>query len=173
IQHEGPIGVLGNNNYVARKYGDLLNERQVDFSSTTGWLGIADKYWATAVLPKAGTAINARFAFSNPNGFNVFQSNYVETQPVVVPAGGSVSHEAYVFAGAKGERIISGYQGSYGFARLELLIDCGWFHFLTKPMHWLLVTHYGIPGNSGLAVLAVPVSVKAIVSTLAMRSYAS
>jgi YidC/Oxa1 family membrane protein insertase len=43
IQHEGPIGVLGSNNYVARKYHDLQNERQVDFPSTSGWLGIADK----------------------------------------------------------------------------------------------------------------------------------
>ncbi|NMA96747.1 MAG: membrane protein insertase YidC [Phyllobacteriaceae bacterium] len=173
IQHEGPIGVLGNNNYVARKYGDLQNERQVDFSSTTGWLGIADKYWATAVLPKAGTAINARFAYSNPNGINVFQSNYVETQPVVVPAGGSVSHEAYVFAGAKEDRVISSYQETYGFDRLELLIDWGWFHFLTKPMHWLLVTLYGILGNFGLAILAVTVIIKGIFFPLANRSYAS
>ncbi len=173
IQHEGPIGVLGSNNYVARKYGDLQNERQVDFSSTTGWLGIADKYWATAVLPKPETAINARFAYSQSGGTNVFQTNYVETQPVMVPAGGTVSHEAYVFAGAKEDRVISAYQEQYGFDRLELLIDWGWFHFLTKPMHWLLVTLYGILGNFGLAVLAVTVIVKAIFFPLANRSYAS
>ncbi len=173
IQHEGPIGVLGTNNYVARKYHDLQNDRQVDFSSTTGWLGMADKYWATAVLPKAGTAINARFAYSAPNGTHVYQSNYVETQPVIVPAGSSVSHEAYVFAGAKEDRIINAYQEQYGFDRLELLIDWGWFHFLTKPMHWLLVTLYGILGNFGLAVLAVTVIVKALFFPLANRSYAS
>ncbi len=173
IQHEGPIGVLGTNNYVARKYHDLQNDRQVDFASTTGWLGMADKYWATAVLPKAGTAINARFAYSAPNGTHVYQSNYVETQPVIVPAGSSVSHEAYVFAGAKEDRIINAYQEQYGFDRLELLIDWGWFHFLTKPMHWLLVTLYGILGNFGLAVLAVTVIVKALFFPLANRSYAS
>jgi YidC/Oxa1 family membrane protein insertase len=173
IQHEGPIGVLGSNNYVARKYADLANEKQVDFSSTTGWLGIADKYWATAVLPKAGTAINARFAYSQTNGTNVYQTNYVETQPVMVPTGGTVSHEAYVFAGAKEDRVIASYQETLGFDRLELLIDWGWFHFLTKPMHWLLVTLYGILGNFGLAVLAVTVIVKAIFFPLANRSYAS
>jgi YidC/Oxa1 family membrane protein insertase len=173
IQHEGPIGVLGTNNYVARKYHDLQNDRQVDFASTTGWLGMADKYWATAVLPQAGTAINARFAYSAPNGTHVYQSNYVETQPVIVPAGSSVSHEAYVFAGAKEDRIINAYQEQYGFDRLELLIDWGWFHFLTKPMHWLLVTLYGILGNFGLAVLAVTVIVKALFFPLANRSYAS
>jgi YidC/Oxa1 family membrane protein insertase len=173
IQHEGPIGVLGANNYVARKYGDLANDRQVDFASTTGWLGIADKYWATAVLPPAGNGINARFGYSTIGTTPIYQTNYVETQPVVVPAGGSASSEAFVFAGAKEDSVISAYQNEHGFDRLELLIDWGWFHFLTKPMHWLLVTLYGLLGNFGLAILAVTIIVKAIFFPLASRSYAS
>jgi YidC/Oxa1 family membrane protein insertase len=173
IQHEGPIGVLGSNNYVARKYHDLQNERQVDFPSTSGWLGIADKYWATAVLPQPGAGINARFAYTTQGSTPVYQTNYVETQPVVVPAGGSASSESFVFAGAKEDTVIAAYQTEHGFDRLELLIDWGWFHFLTKPMHWLLVTLYGLLGNFGLAVLAVTVIVKAIFFPLANRSYAS
>lgn len=173
IQHEGLLGVLGSNNWVARKYHDIQNDRQVDFPSTTGWLGIADKYWATAVLPKPGTQINARFAHTLQGQTPVYQSNYVETQPVVVPAGGTASSESFVFAGAKEEQVIAAYERDHGFDRLELLIDWGWFHFLTKPMHWLLVTLYGILGNFGLAVLAVTVIVKAIFFPLASRSYAS
>ncbi|RYE60192.1 MAG: membrane protein insertase YidC, partial [Hyphomicrobiales bacterium] len=103
----------------------------------------------------------------------VYQSNYVETAPVVVAAGGTATSESYVFAGAKEEAVITAYQTEFGFDRLELLIDWGWFHFLTKPMHWLLVTLYGILGNFGLAVLAVTVIVKAIFFPLANRSYAS
>ncbi|MBO9589044.1 membrane protein insertase YidC [Devosia sp.] len=173
IQHEGPIGVLGSNNYVARKYHDLQNERQVDFPSTSGWLGIADKYWATAVLPKPEASINARFAYTSQGTTPIYQTNYVETQPVIVPAGGTASVESFVFAGAKEDRVITAYQTEHGFDRLELLIDWGWFHFLTKPMHWLLVTLYGLLGNFGLAVLAVTVIVKAIFFPLANRSYAS
>ena len=173
IQHEGPIGVLGSNNYVARKYHDLQNDRQVDFPSTSGWLGIADKYWATAVLPQPGAGINARFAYATQGSTPIYQTNYVETQPVVVPAGGSASSESFVFAGAKEDAVIAAYQAEHGFDRLELLIDWGWFHFLTKPMHWLLVTLYGLLGNFGLAVLAVTVIVKAIFFPLANRSYAS
>lgn len=173
IQHEGPIGVLGANNYVARKYHDLQNERQVDFPSTSGWLGIADKYWATAVLPKPEASINARFAYTSQGTTPIYQTNYVETQPVVVPAGGTASVESFVFAGAKEDNVITAYQTEHGFDRLELLIDWGWFHFLTKPMHWLLVTLYGLLGNFGLAVLAVTVIVKAIFFPLANRSYAS
>jgi len=173
IQHEGLLGVLGSNNWVARKYHDIQNDKQVDFASTTGWLGIADKYWATAVLPKPGTNINARFTYAMSGTTPVYQSNYVETQPVVVPAGGSVTHESYVFAGAKEESVINSYEREYGFDRLELLIDWGWFHFITKPMHWLLVTLYGLLGNFGLAILPVTVIVKALFFPLANRSYAS
>jgi YidC/Oxa1 family membrane protein insertase len=173
IQHEGLLGVLGSNNWVARKYHDIQNDQLVDFPATSGWLGITDKYWATAVLPPAGTGINARFVYTANGGVPQFQTNYVETQPVVVPAGGTAEAVSYAFAGAKEESVIGSYERDYGFDRLELLIDWGWFHFLTRPMHWLLVTLYGLLGNFGLAILAVTVIVKAIFFPLANRSYAS
>jgi YidC/Oxa1 family membrane protein insertase len=97
----------------------------------------------------------------------------VETAPVVVPAGGTATHESYVFAGAKEEAVIASYEQQYGFDRLELLIDWGWLHFITKPMYYLLTFLYGILGNFGLAILAVTVIVKAIFFPLASRSYAS
>jgi YidC/Oxa1 family membrane protein insertase len=173
IQHEGLLGVLGANNWVGRKYHDIQNDRQVDFPSTTGWLGITDKYWATAVLPPPGAGINARFVYSANGTTPQFQTNYVETQPVIVPAGATGEATSYAFAGAKEESVIASYEQQYGFDRLELLIDWGWLHFLTRPMHWLLVQLYGLLGNFGLAILAVTVIVKAIFFPLANRSYAS
>ena len=173
IQHEGPHGVLGSNNLVSKKYSDLQKDQQVTFENTTGWLGFSDKYWATAVLPPAGSALNARFNWSNTAGYDDYQTSYVETTPVVVAAGASATRESYLFAGAKEEAVISAYQNQYGFDRLELLIDWGWLHFITKPMYYLLTFLYGILGNFGLAVLAVTVIVKAIFFPLANRSYAS
>ncbi len=173
IQHEGPHGVLGDNNLISKKYSDLQNDRQVTYENTSGWLGFSDKYWATAVLPPAGTALNARFNWSNAAGYDDYQTSYVETTPVVVAAGATATRESYLFAGAKEESVISAYQSQYGFDRLELLIDWGWLHFITKPMYYLLSFLYGILGNFGLAVLAVTVIVKAIFFPLANRSYAS
>jgi YidC/Oxa1 family membrane protein insertase len=173
IQHEGLIGVLGSNGWVGRKYGDMQNDRQLEFLTTTGWLGFTDKYWATAILAPPGDGINARFLYNQVNGIDVYQTNFVETTPVVVPAGGTATHESYVFAGAKEEAVIASYEQQYGFDRLELLIDWGWFHFLTKPMFWLLSFLYGILGNFGLAILAVTIIIKALFFPLANRSYAS
>ncbi|MBD8066863.1 membrane protein insertase YidC [Devosia sp. PTR5] len=173
IQHEGPHGVLGSNNLISKKYSDLQKEQQLTFENTSGWLGFSDKYWATAVMPPAGTGINARYSWSNNSGYDEYQTSYVETAPVTIAAGGTAERESYLFAGAKEENVIAAYEQQYGFDRLELLIDWGWFQFLTKPMYYLLTFLYSILGNFGLAVMAVTIIVKAIFFPLASRSYAS
>jgi YidC/Oxa1 family membrane protein insertase len=173
IQHEGPHGVLGSNNMISKKYSDLQKDLQARFDNTTGWLGFSDKYWATAVLPKPNTSINALFAYKNAGAYDDYQTSFVETTPVVVAPGATATHESYLFAGAKEEAVINAYQQQYGFDRLDLLIDWGWLSFITKPMYYLLTFLNGLIGNFGLAVLAVTVIVKAIFFPLANRSYAS
>ena len=61
VQHEGPLGVLGSNNLVLRKYSDLQKDARVTFDNTTGWLGFGDKYWATTVIAEPGQAISPQF----------------------------------------------------------------------------------------------------------------
>ncbi|WP_332700852.1 membrane protein insertase YidC, partial [Devosia sp.] len=173
IQHEGPHGVLGSNNMISKKYSDLQNDQQVRFDNTTGWLGISDKYWATAVLAKPAASINALFSWKNTGAYDDYQTSFVETTPVVVAPGATATHESYLFAGAKEEAVIASYQQQYGFDRLDLLIDWGWLFFITKPMYYLLTFLNGIIGNFGVAVLAVTIIVKAIFFPLASRSYAS
>jgi len=173
IQHEGLHGVLGSNNLISKKYTDIQKDMQVRFDNTTGWLGFSDKYWATAALAKPGVPLNAQLSWRNTNGYDDYQTSFVETTPVVVQPGATVTHESYLFAGAKEESVIAGYQQQYGFDRLDLLIDWGWLHFLTWPMFKLLTFLYSVLGNFGLAVLAVTVIVKAIFFPLASRSYAS
>ncbi|SDG96000.1 membrane protein insertase YidC [Pelagibacterium luteolum] len=174
ILHEGPIGVLGENNLVERSYGDIQEDGQIDFASTGGWLGFTDKYWATAIIPPQDETINARYfhGTSAPSG-NDYRANYVAQSPVVVPAGGTASHESLAFAGAKVESIIDSYEQGYGIDRFELIIDWGWFHFITKPMFYLIRLLYEFLGNFGLAILAVTVIIKAIFFPLANKSYAS
>ncbi len=173
VQHEGPLGVLGSNNLVSKKYGDMQNDKQVRLDNTTGWLGFGDKYWATAVIADPAEQINAQFTYLKPNNREEYQASFVETDPVVVAAGGTGEDTSYVFAGAKEEAVIAAYESNLKLDRLELLIDWGWFHFLTKPMFYLLRFLYGILGNFGLAMLALTVIVKVVFFPLANRSYAS
>ncbi len=173
IQHEGPVGVLGSNNYISKKYSDLKNDKQIRFDNTSGWLGITDKYWATAAIANPGEEINALFSWRDPNGVDEFQTSFVASKPVSVAPGATGSAKSYVFAGAKVESIISGYDKKYGFDRLDLLIDWGWFHFLTYPLFLLLRFLNGFLGNFGLAIMAVTVIIKLALFPLANRSYAS
>jgi YidC/Oxa1 family membrane protein insertase len=174
VQHEGPLGVLGANNLVSKKYTDVQHDGQNDWTSATGgWVGMGDKYWATAIIAEPGSPLNARFSATKQNAVDVYQTSFVESTPVVVPAGGKAESKTYVFAGAKQTHVIDGYDKTYKFDRLELLIDWGWLHFITRPMFDLLQFLYGILGNFGLAILSVTVLVKAIFFPLANRSYAS
>ena len=78
-----------------------------------------------------------------------------------------------VFAGAKETRLLDAYQKGLGIERFELMIDWGWFYFITKPMFWLLDSIYKIVGNFGIAILIVTVLIKAVFFPLANRSYLS
>ena len=78
-----------------------------------------------------------------------------------------------VFAGAKETRTLDAYQKDLGIERFELMIDWGWFYFITKPMFWLLDSIYHVVGNFGIAILIVTVLIKAAFLPLANRSYLS
>jgi YidC/Oxa1 family membrane protein insertase len=173
VQHEGPVGVLGSNNQISKKYSDMQGDKQIRLDNTTGWLGFTDKYWATAVIANPGTQINAQFTYLKPNNLDEYQTSFVASTPVSIASGATAEDKSYVFAGAKEEAVIASYESQYHFDRLELLIDWGWFFFLTKPMFYLLRFIYGFLGNFGLAMLAMTVIVKLIFFPLANRSYAS
>jgi len=173
VQHEGPLGVLGSNNLVSKKYHDLQNDKQLKFENTSGWLGFTDKYWAAAIMAKPDAPVNATFYYSKPAGTDIYQTSFVETTPVTVGPGQTASNDSYIFAGAKEAHLIDAYDRDYGFDRLELMIDWGWLHFITRPMFELLQFLYNIVGNFGVAILLVTVIVKAIFFPLANRSYKS
>jgi len=173
VQHEGPLGILGSNNEVSKKYSDLAGDKQDRFDNTSGWLGFTDKYWATAIIAKPGDAINAQFNYLKPGNLEQYQASFVATQPLAIANGTTGTSTSYLFAGAKEEAVLQNYDQTYHFDRLDLLIDWGWLFFLTRPMSELLKFLYGFLGNFGLAVLTMTVIVKALFFPLANRSYAS
>ena len=57
--------------------------------------------------------------------------------------------------------------------RFDLLIDWGWFYFITKPLFNVIDWLYHLVGNFGIAILLVTVLIKAAFFPLANKSYAS
>jgi YidC/Oxa1 family membrane protein insertase len=78
-----------------------------------------------------------------------------------------------LFAGAKEVATIDGYDKALNLNRFELLIDWGWFYFITKPMFKAIDFFFHLVGNFGVAILIVTVLVKILFFPLANKSYAS
>jgi YidC/Oxa1 family membrane protein insertase len=181
ILHEGLIGYLGDEKLQEYAYKKVDEAKQVNFKNVTNaWLGITDKYWASALLPDTDARLQARFS-SNPSGnLHTYQTDYL-LDPVTVPIGGTGSANARLFAGAKEAGVVGvfpfaglgGYNKELGLNHFDLLIDWGWFYFLTKPMFLGLDFFFRFFGNFGISILLVTVIVKLLFFPLANKSYAS
>lgn len=177
ILHEGLIGVAGEEGLQEITYKDALKtESQKSFKDVTGgWLGITDKYWATALIPDQKTPYRANY-FGNAKGTggadDSYQTDYL-LQATTIANGQSHTVEQRLYAGAKQVGIVEDYQSRFGIKQFDLMIDWGWFYFITKPLFYLIDWLYKLLGNFGLAILATTVLVKAAFFPLANKSYES
>ena len=172
VLHEGLIGVTGEEGLQEINYANIEEDKQVmPGKSTDGWLGITDKYWAATLVPSGKQPFQPRFSYFD-DGRPRYQADYL-TDPILVPAGQSATVETLVFAGAKEVGKIQAYETDKKIRQFDLLIDWGWFYFITKPMFYLIDWLYKALGNFGLAILATTVIVKAVFFPLANKSYKS
>ena len=172
ILHEGLIGVTGEEGLQELTFSDMEDDvRVTPGKSSDGWLGITDKYWATALVPQAGTAFQPRFSYFE-DGQPRWQSDFL-TDALAINAGQSATVTNRLFAGAKVSNMIDAYEVDLGIRQFELMIDWGWLYFITKPMFHVLDWIYHFIGNFGVAILLLTVLVKLIFFPLANKSYAS
>ncbi|MEZ5925303.1 MAG: membrane protein insertase YidC [Hyphomicrobiaceae bacterium] len=178
VLHEGFIGIFDSTLH-EYKYTNIADDgkscgeacQREAFTSTGGWLGITDKYWAAAVIPNQERPYHARFTrFGLPE--TSYQADYALDAITIAP-GATEDVEARLFAGAKEVRLVDGYEDKLGIARFNKLIDWGWFHFLTRPLFYVIDWIYKLVGNFGLAILGVTVLVKLLFFPLANKSYAA
>ncbi len=181
ILHEGLIGYLGDQGLQEYGYKKIDDAKAVSFKVTNGWLGITDKYWASALLPDTNAQLQARFSSNLVGAIRTYQTDYLE-DPQTVAIGGTASANARLFAGAKEASVVGinfpfaglgGYNKQLGVNHFDLLIDWGWFYFITKPMFLALDFFYRLVGNFGVSILLVTVLVKLLFFPLANKSYAS
>jgi YidC/Oxa1 family membrane protein insertase len=172
ILHEGLIGVMGDQGLQEFTYKTIEDKKNITFKATNAWLGITDKYWAATLLPDTKAAIQARFSAGALGTLKTYQTDYLGEAVTVAP-GATTETTTRLFAGAKEVAIVDGYEKQLGLNRFELLIDWGWFYFITKPMFWSIDWLYHHVGNFGIAILLITVIIKGIFFPLANKSYAS
>ncbi len=181
ILHEGLVGYLGDQGLQEYSYKKIGEAKSVNFKVTNGWLGITDKYWASALLPDTSAELQARFSSSQLGNTPTYQTDYLENPQTVAP-GAKSSASTRLFAGAKEAGVVGinfplGGLGGYNYQlhlnHFDLLIDWGWFYFITKPMFLAIDFFSRLVGNFGVAILLVTVLVKLVFFPLANKSYAS
>jgi YidC/Oxa1 family membrane protein insertase len=170
ILHEGPIGVLdGKLNDPAYKDIEKPMER---VNSQGGWLGITDKYWAATLVPDQNTNFAGRFSAGTLGTVHTYQADFLRDATTLAP-GAKTSVRNQLFAGAKEVAVVDGYEHGLGIKRFDLLIDWGWFYFITKPLFKAIDYFYRLLGNFGLAILLVTALIKLVFFPLANKSYTS
>jgi YidC/Oxa1 family membrane protein insertase len=181
VLHEGLIGVLGDKGLQEYTYDAIDKEGAVPGQNTTGkvwdgnvggFVGITDKYWAAAVIPDQAQPFQGSFTSRQDANGRTYQANMLGDARAL-PPGGSIEVTNRLFAGAKEVAVVDQYASTFGIKNFDLLIDWGWFYFITKPLFKVLDFFYRLFGNFGVSILIVTVLLKILFFPLASKSYAS
>ncbi|GAA0612079.1 membrane protein insertase YidC [Brevundimonas kwangchunensis] len=175
ILHEGGIGTFGaDGKYTTEqlKYKAWAKKPEQNFSSTGGWMGITDKYWLAAIIPAQNERIEASFRVTEAQTYDMHSVSMLGAAHTIQP-GRQITETTRLFAGAKRNEILAGYEQSLDLPRFVYAIDWGFLFFLTRPIFILVEFFYGVLGNFGLAILALTLTVRLVMFPLANKSYES
>ena len=168
LLHEGPTGWF-DEELEEQDYDDIeKNEFRREFSS--GWIGIRDKYWATAISSLDEGAKKAHFKMSKSNDKNIYRIGYTG-EAISASPGSRLSSSGLIFIGAKEVDIIDNYSNNKDLPNFDLLIDWGWFYFISKPLFYILDFLFSYTGNFGIAILLLTVLIKLVFFPVVNRSY--
>ena len=173
VLHEGLVGVVGESGVREYTYDKIEKEGRgtISWKGEGGWLGLTEKYWSGAIIPAQKGEFEGRFSAFGATA-KTYQADSLGAAVSVAP-GASLSNVTSIFAGAKETAVIDAYQATIPAKNFDLMIDWGWFYFITKPLFKLIDLIYKAIGNFGVAILIVTLIVKGVFYPLANKSYAS
>ena len=169
--HEGPLGVMaGTLNEVT--YKELKDKGEKKYADTSGWFGITDKYWLTALVPE-GEHYNVTFGHDIKHNKDRYQVDYLSRSSSIAD-GASNESALRLFAGAKELRLLDSYtSGDHPIPLFDRSLDFGSFYFLAKPMCLVVNALFRATGNFGVAILIFIIFVKLAMFPLANKSFKS
>ncbi len=166
ILHEGLIGVV-DKNLKEETYSTIEKEKKT-YAGKSGWFGITDKYWMSAIIPESGKSFKGEYSFANS-----YKANFIISEPTIANPQKSTSATLKIFIGAKEVYPIDNYTEIEKIDRFDLSIDWGWFYFITKPLFFVIDYIFKIVGNFGLAIIILTLIVRIIFFPLANYSFKS
>ena len=168
LLHEGPTGYF--DDQLEEVDYDDIEENDFRSEFKDGWVGIRDKYWATAITSLDKDTKRAIFKTSSDAFDKYYRIGYIGDL-TGASSGESVSSISQAFIGAKEVKIIQDYSDNNTLNRLDLIIDWGWFYFLAKPLFYILDFLFSFSGNFGVAILLLTILIKVVFFPVVNRSY--
>ena len=166
ILHEGFIGVF-DEELKEEDYKDI-EEKKFTANSYSGWLGITDKYWITAIVPEKNRNFKSEFIYDKN-----YRANFIQTEPIQSSPNQTISSEIRVFTAAKEVDVIDSYAKNQKIEKFDLTIDWGWFYFFTKPLFFVADYFFKLTGNFGIAIILITACIRLIFFPLANYSFKS
>ena len=167
ILHEGFLGVFGEE--LKEENFDDIEKEKFTINSSTGWLGITDKYWLTAIVPEKNSEFKAEFIAKNEK----YRANYIIKNPKILNPGSSINNEIKTFVAAKEVAVIDDYAEKLNIEKFDLAIDWGWFYFFTKPLFFVIDYFFKLTGNFGVAIVILTACIRIVFFPLANYSFRS
>ncbi len=172
VAHSGPVGVFAGTLWDPHSYDELAELGGENPEGMPAWLGFADRYWLSALVPGVGTGRpEIGMAGFRSLGGELFRAD-VLYNATTVPAGGTITEATRLYAGAKDSVILDAYEDG-GITYFGKAISWGWFEIVEKPILWLLRTLNGLVGNFGVAIILLTVIIRGVMFPIAQRGFAS
>jgi len=166
ILHEGLIGVF-DDQLVEKDYDDI-EEKKYTINATKGWTGITDKFWTVVIIPEENKEFRNEFEYKNK-----FKANFIETKSTEIGANETKSNNIKIIVAAKEVDIIDSYSETANINKFDLVIDWGWFYFLTKNFFFVIHYFFELTGNYGVAIILVTICIRLLFFPLANYSFRS
>ncbi len=179
VLHEGMLGVLDGKLHdddltyaKVKEKGEKAAGVALALKGVSGWAGITDKYWLTAVIPDKAARQDLAYRYV-AGGKGGYQVDFLAVDGQALAPGAAISTTSRLFAGAKEVHLLDRYESEDGIVNFDKAVDFGWFYFLTKPFFYAIDWIYGKIGNFGVAILVFTTIIKGLFFPLANKSYRS
>ncbi len=164
-QYKGPIGLF-DDKLKEVSFKDLDEGKPVLYESKGGWVGIMNRYFIAAVIGEAGRKYQYYFKGSTAGEDSTYQAGVLE-EPKRVD-NGQAEFESRLYIGPKSTPIMETLH-----VGLERSVDYGWFAFIAKPMHDLLLWLHRFIPNYGWCIIVLVILIKALFFIPTKKSYES
>ncbi len=158
---EGPSALI-NNSLETVEVGDIAKNNTL--KGVIAWTALQTRYFMTSLIPIKEQEALLRLSVLPRN---IVEARYEEPEVLLSP-GTRQSFEHLLFFGPKSSEALSraGHE-------LIRVIDFGTFHFLAKPLLWLMNWIYGVLPNYGVAIIVLTILTKVLLWPLGTKSYKS